>query len=96
MAVTRRPLPPEPIPAIDPRLDSPVALLRLHPRTVNLLERAGVLYVRELLDRCGARPERCDCGGRHLLAVPNIGETTLEEIYAALAEIGFERNEARP
>lgn len=63
------------------RLDLSIAEMNLTVRTTNCLEETGILTVRDLLN---ATPRR-------LLAISNFGEKTLEEVYAALEELGFHR-----
>jgi DNA-directed RNA polymerase alpha subunit len=63
-------------------LSSPLSVLeKLTVRTINTLEKNQILTVRDLLM---TRPET-------ILCFANVGEKTLEEIYAALAEHGFVR-----
>jgi DNA-directed RNA polymerase subunit alpha len=82
MAVTRIP-----IPAwtndqkTDDRLDMSLAEIDLNVRTVNCLEEEGIFTVRDLLN----------CTPKRLLAIPNLGETTLRTIYFALEKIGLHR-----
>ncbi|GAA5509905.1 MULTISPECIES: DNA-directed RNA polymerase subunit alpha C-terminal domain-containing protein [Novipirellula] len=63
------------------RLDLSIAEMGLSVRTTNCLEETGILTVRDLLN---ATPRR-------LLGISNFGEKTLEEVYAALEELGFYR-----
>ena len=63
------------------RLDLSIAEMGLSVRTTNCLEETGILTVRDLLH---ATPRR-------LLGISNFGEKTLEEVYAALEELGFSR-----
>jgi DNA-directed RNA polymerase subunit alpha len=63
------------------RLDLSIAEMGLSVRTTNCLEETGILTVRDLLN---ATPKR-------LLSISNFGEKTLEEVYAALEELGFHR-----
>jgi DNA-directed RNA polymerase subunit alpha len=63
------------------RLDLSIAEMGLSVRTTNCLEETGILTVRDLLN---ATPRR-------LLSISNFGEKTLEEVYAALEELGFYR-----
>ncbi len=68
------------------RLELSIAEMGLSVRTTNCLEETGILTVRDLLH---ATPRR-------LLAISNFGEKTLEEVYAALEELGFFRPSRRP
>ena len=63
------------------RLDLSIAEMGLSVRTTNCLEETGILTVRDLLN---ATPKR-------LLSISNFGEKTLDEVYAALEELGFYR-----
>ncbi len=63
------------------RLDLSIAEMGLSVRTTNCLEETGILTVRDLLN---ATPKR-------LLSISNFGEKTLEEVYAALEQLGFYR-----
>lgn len=63
------------------RLDLSIAEMKLSVRTTNCLEETGILTVRDLLN---ATPKR-------LLNISNFGEKTLDEVYAALEELGFYR-----
>ena len=63
------------------RLHLSLAQVGLSVRTTNCLEEQGIFTVRDLLQ---TEPER-------LLSISNFGEKTLEEVYQALAEIGFHR-----
>ena len=68
------------------RLKLSIAEMGLSVRTTNCLEETGILTVRDLLK---ATPRR-------LLAISNFGEKTLEEVYAALEELGFYRPSRQP
>ena len=68
-------------PASDPRLEMPLAELGLDPRMREALDAAGVVYVRDVLNR---RPDE-------LLSLPNVGEKMLAGVYEALARLGFRR-----
>ncbi|MEM9825443.1 MAG: DNA-directed RNA polymerase subunit alpha C-terminal domain-containing protein [Planctomycetota bacterium] len=63
------------------RLDLSIAEMELTVRTTNCLEETGILTVRDLLN---ATPKR-------LLNISNFGEKTLDEVYDALAKMGFHR-----
>lgn len=67
------------------RLDLSTAEIGLTVRTTNCLEEKGIFTVRDLLN---STPET-------LLSITNFGEKTLEEVYAALDNIGFKRRGAR-
>jgi DNA-directed RNA polymerase subunit alpha len=71
---------------MEEKLDMSIAEIGLSVRTTNCLEEHGILTVRDLLQR---RP-------KDLLAIPNFGEKTLEEVYKALEGIGFYRPHVRP
>jgi DNA-directed RNA polymerase subunit alpha len=80
MAKTRIPLPPKNTDReLAERLALPIAQTRLPLRVVNCLEEAGMVYVKDLLQRT---PEE-------LLAIPNLGERTLRLILRRLGELGF-------
>ena len=63
------------------RLDLSIAEMGLSVRTTNCLEETGIFTVRDLLN---STPKR-------LLAISNFGEKTLDEVYASLAALGFNR-----
>lgn len=64
------------------KLEMSICDLNLSVRTVNALqENLGVITVRDLLM---LEPHQ-------ILAVPNVAKKTLEQIYAALEQIGFFR-----
>jgi|TARA_B110000116_G_scaffold178359_1_gene154451 DNA-directed RNA polymerase subunit alpha len=63
------------------RLEMSTAEIGLSVRTTNCLEERGIFTVRDLLN----------CTPVNLLDISNFGEKTLEEVYDALAKIGFER-----
>ena len=63
------------------RLGMSTAEIGLSVRTTNCLEERGIFTVRDLLN----------CTPADLLDISNFGEKTLEEVYDALAKIGFER-----
>lgn len=67
-------------------LQSPVASLQLCLRTINALERSGVRTVHDLLHKTAAQL---------LEEVPNFGPKGLDEVYRALAVLGFKRKKAR-
>ena len=66
---------------LDIKLEMSTAQIGLTVRTTNCLEERGIFNVRDLLN---AAPE-------DLLSITNFGEKTLEEVYQALAKIGFDR-----
>ncbi len=67
------------------RLELSTAEIGLTVRTTNCLEEKGIFSVRDLLQATPA----------DLLTISNFGGKTLEEVYAALEEIGFFRNTAK-
>ncbi len=82
MAVTRIPLNPaqEKARLMRERLKLSIAEIGLPVRTTNCLEENGIFTVEDLLN---TKPKR-------LLNISNFGEKTLQEVYKALAKIGFE------
>ena len=64
------------------RLEMSTAEIGLTVRTTNCLEEKGIFTVEDLLN----------CTREDLLSISNFGEKTLDEVYAALASIGFNRN----
>jgi DNA-directed RNA polymerase subunit alpha len=66
------------------KLDLSTAEIGLTVRTTNCLEERGIFTVCDLLKT--TRGE--------LLSISNFGEKTLEEVYRALADIGFKRENA--
>lgn len=91
------------MPTQEELLDETIGLLGLSVRTANALEGAGVLTIRQLLNSCPRTSEQHEmgCSGacsrpgfkpfRHLLDIPNFGEKTLTEVFAALEQLGFVR-----
>lgn len=71
---------------MEERLDLSIAEIDLQVRTTNCLEEKGIFTVRDLLN---SNPTT-------LLSISNFGEKTLEEVYQALAKLGFHRNGRRP
>ena len=67
------------------RLELSTAEIGLTVRTTNCLEEKGIFTVRDLLQATPA----------DLLSISNFGGKTLEEVYAALEEIGFFRTAAK-
>ncbi len=67
------------------RLEMSTAEIGLSVRTTNCLEERGIFTVNDLLH----------CTPTDLLGISNFGEKTLEEVYDALAEIGFRRDAYR-
>jgi DNA-directed RNA polymerase subunit alpha len=63
------------------KLEMSTAEIGLTVRTTNCLEERGIFTVQDLLN----------CTPADLLGISNFGEKTLEEVYKALASIGFER-----
>jgi len=66
------------------RLELSTAEIGLTVRTTNCLEEKGIFTVKELLHATPA----------DLLSISNFGGKTLEEVYEALAAIGFFRTNA--
>ena len=62
------------------KLDLSTAEIGLTVRTTNCLEERGIFTVNDLLHTTRAE----------LLSISNFGEKTLEEVYRALEEIGFQ------
>ena len=83
MAVTRIPLPKTDGQAesLKQRLEMSTAEIGLSVRTTNCLEDKGIFTVQDLLR----------CTRDDLLDISNFGEKTLEEVFSALASIGFPR-----
>ena len=71
--------------SLDDRLAMSTAEIGLSVRTTNCLEERGIFKVGDLLDRT---PD-------DLLEISNFGEKTLQEVYSALASIGFARRAAK-
>jgi len=67
------------------RAEMHLAEIGLCDRTLNALEEAGLHLVGELLA----------CKPQQVLALPRCGPGVLEEIYAALARLGFHRRPRR-
>ena len=63
------------------KLQMSTAEIGLSVRTTNCLDEQGISTVEELLR----------CRRAELLAIPNFGEKTLEEVYKALEALGFYR-----
>ncbi len=68
---------------IEKKLQMSTAEIGLPVRTTNCLDEQGISTVGELLR----------CTREDLLAVPNFGEKTLEEVYKALEKLGFYRQD---
>lgn len=70
------------------KLELSTAEIGLTVRTTNCLEEKGIFTVKDLLNTTRAE----------LLSISNFGEKTLEEVYKALASIGFQRksHEVKP
>ena len=66
---------------ISERLEMSTAEIGLSVRTTNCLEERGIFTVHDLLQ----------CTREDLLSISNFGEKTLDEVYKALASIGFTR-----
>ncbi len=63
------------------KLEMSTAEIGLSVRTTNCLEERGIFTVEDLLN----------CTRENLLSISNFGEKTLEEVYKALDDIGFQR-----
>ena len=63
------------------RLEMSTAEIGLAVRTTNCLEEKGIFTVNDLLH----------CTREDLLSISNFGEKTLDEVYKALENIGFNR-----
>ncbi len=61
------------------KLELSTAEIGLAVRTTNCLEEKGIFTVEDLLN----------CSPEFLLAIPNFGEKTLEEVYRCLERLGF-------
>jgi len=61
------------------KLELNTAEIGLAVRTTNCLEDKGIFTVEDLLN----------CTPEFLLAIPNFGEKTLEEVYRCLEKLGF-------
>jgi DNA-directed RNA polymerase subunit alpha len=80
MAVTRIPIPDwARTQKTDGRLELSLSEIDLCVRTVNCLEDQGIFTVQDLLS----------CTPSELMEIPNLGEKTIDTIYAALEKIGF-------
>jgi DNA-directed RNA polymerase alpha subunit len=88
VAVTRIPIPAAwaKVNKTDERLALSLSEIGLSVRTVNFLEEARIYTVGDLLD----------CKVDRVLKIKNIGLTTLQTIYDALAKIGFHQISSRP
>ncbi|MBQ3332800.1 MAG: DNA-directed RNA polymerase subunit alpha [Thermoguttaceae bacterium] len=67
------------------KLAMSTAEIGLSVRTTNCLDEQGISTVEDLLN----------CNPSDLLAIPNFGEKTLEEVFLALEKIGFYRQGRR-
>ena len=67
--------------SLQQRLEMSTAEIGLSVRTTNCLEERGIFTVNDLLH----------CTRADLLSISNFGEKTLEEVYASLEQIGFQR-----
>lgn len=82
MAATRIPIPAwARTQTADDRLELSLAEIDLSVRTVNCLEEEKIFTVLDLLQ----------CTRDRLLQITNLGEKTVETIYAALEKLGFYR-----
>jgi DNA-directed RNA polymerase subunit alpha len=87
MAVTRIPIPAwARTQKADDRLELSLAEIDLTVRTVNCLEEEKIFTVLDLLQ----------CTRERLLQITNLGEKTVETIYAALEKLGFYRTARLP
>lgn len=68
------------------KLGMSTAEIGLSVRTTNCLDEQGITTVEDLLR----------CQSSDLLAIPNFGEKTLEEVYSALEKLGFYRRDRQP
>lgn len=68
------------------RLAMSTAEIGLSVRTTNCLEERGIFTVSDLLN----------CKPKDLLSISNFGQKTLEEVYSALATVGFVRENKKP
>ncbi|HMO85236.1 MAG TPA: DNA-directed RNA polymerase subunit alpha C-terminal domain-containing protein [Lacipirellulaceae bacterium] len=68
---------------LEEKLGMSTAEIGLAVRTTNCLEEKGIFTVQDLLQ----------CKREDLLTISNFGEKTLEEVYRALEQIGFERGD---
>lgn len=71
---------------LEKKLELSTAEMGLPVRTTNCLDEQGISTVGDLLR----------CSREDLLAVPNFGEKTLEEVYKALEKLGFYRKGREP
>jgi DNA-directed RNA polymerase subunit alpha len=72
--------------SLNERLEMSTAEIGLSVRTTNCLEDRGIFTVHDLLN----------CTRADLLSISNFGEKTLEEVYAALENVGFYRTGRAP
>ncbi len=72
--------------SLNARLEMSTAEMGLSVRTTNCLEERGIFTVNDLLHRTR----------EDLLSISNFGEKTLDEVYKALANVGFHRTSSRP
>lgn len=70
---------------LEEKLRMSMAEIGLSVRTTNCLDEQGISTVADLLR----------CKRQDLLNIPNFGEKTLEEVFAALEKLGFLRRERR-
>jgi len=63
-------------------LEMNIGETNLNLRTINMLESAGIITVKELLNTTK----------EDLLDIPNFGKTSLRRCYAMLADLGFTRD----
>ncbi len=71
---------------LEKKLQLSTSEMGLPVRTTNCLDEQGITTIGDLLR----------CTREELLAVPNFGEKTLEEVYKALEKFGFYRKGREP
>ncbi len=76
----------DPSQSLEERLQMSTAEIGLSVRTTNCLEERGIFTVHDLLN----------CTRDDLLGISNFGRKTLEEVYAALENVGFYRSGQSP
>ena len=71
---------------LEKKLQLSTSEMGLPVRTTNCLDEHGISTIGDLLK----------CTREELIAVPNFGEKTLEEVYKALEKLGFYRKGRKP